>query len=157
MSGRDNDIRIRPGRIRDRGTSGRKAQSFVGQVMRAARQAGHTGYRFGGSSRAGRSTFGRGRFAATARGLSSTGRRVVVKARIVRHRGQRFRSAPLAKHIAYLKREGVSRDGRDAAMFATDRDAVDGRDFTASCEDDRHHFRFIVSPSARSTCGMRPR
>ena len=146
MSGRDNDIRIRPGRIRDRGTSGRKAQSFVGQVMRAARQAGHTGYRFGGSSRAGRSTFGRGRFAATARGLSSTGRRVVVKARIVRHRGQRFRSAPLAKHIAYLKREGVSRDGRDAAMFATDRDAVDGRDFTASCEDDRHHFRFIVSP-----------
>lgn len=30
MSGRDNDIRIRPGRVRDRGPSGRKAQSFVG-------------------------------------------------------------------------------------------------------------------------------
>lgn len=114
--------------------------------MRAARKAGHTGYRFGGSSRAGRSTFGRGRFAASARGISSTRRPVVVKARIVRHRGQRFRSAPLAKHIAYLEREGVSRDGRDAAMFTADRDAVDERDFAASCEDDRHHFRFIVSP-----------
>ncbi|VVT24727.1 DUF3363 domain-containing protein [Rhizobium sp. EC-SD404] len=146
MSRRDDGIRIRPGRIRDRGPSGRKAQSFVGQVLRAARKAGHTGYRFGRSSRAGRSTFGRCRFATTARSLSSTRRRVVVKARIVRHRGQRFRSAPLAKHIAYLKREGVSRDGRDAAMFTADRDAVDELDFAQSCEDDRHHFRFIVSP-----------
>ena len=153
MSGRDDDIRIRPGRIRDRGPSGRKAQSFVGQVMRAARKAGHTGYRFGGSSRAGRSTFGRGRIAASARGLSSTRRRVVVKARIVRHRGQRFGSAPLTKHIAYLKREGVTRDGRNAEMFDADRDAVDEREFATSCEDDRHHFRFIVSPENAGQMG----
>ena len=146
MSGREDDVRIRPGRIRDRGPGAKKAQSFVGQVMRAARKAGHTGYKFGGPSRAGRSTFGRGRFAAAARGFSRTQRRVVVKARVVRHRGTRFRSAPLAKHIAYLKREGVTRDGRDAAMFGPDRDAIDERDFAASCEDDRHHFRFIVSP-----------
>jgi len=146
MSRRDDDIRIRPGHVRDHGHSGRKAQSFVGQVMRAARKAGHTGYNFSGYSRAGRSTFWRGRFAATIRGLTSTRRSVVVKARIVRHRGQSFRSAPLAKHIAYLKREGVTRDRRDAAMFTVDRDAVDERDFAASCDDDRHHFRFIVSP-----------
>jgi len=147
MSGRDDDLRIRPGRIRDRGPGGRKAQSFVGQVMRAARKAGHTGYKFGsGASSGRRSTLGRGRFAAAARGFSRTQRRVVVKARVVRHRGTRFRSAPLAKHVAYLQREGVSRDGRDAGLFGRERDNLDARDFSARCEEDRHHFRFIVSP-----------
>lgn len=147
MSGRDDDLRIRPGRIRDRGPGARKAQSFVGQVMRAARKAGHTGYKFGsGTSSRGRSTFGRGRFAAAARGLSRTQRQVVVKARVVRHRGTRFRSAPLAKHVAYLQREGVTRDGRDAGLFGPEGEDLDGRDFAARCEDDRHHFRFIVSP-----------
>jgi hypothetical protein len=38
-------------------------------------------------------------------------------ARIVRHRGGRFRSAPLPKHLAYLKRDGVTRDGAYARMF----------------------------------------
>lgn len=147
MSEHDNDLRIRPGRIRDRGTRGRKAQSFVGQVMRAAKKAGHTGYRFSGPKHhGGNSRFGRGRFVGVARGLSRTQRRVVVKARIVRHRGTRFRSAPLAKHIAYLRRDGVTRDGREAAMFGPDRDGVGEREFAGRCEDDRHHFRFIVSP-----------
>ena len=147
MSNRDNDLRIRPGRIRDRGTRGQKAKSFVGQVMRAAKKAGHTGYHFSGAKRHGRnSRFGRGRFVKAARGLSRTQRRVVIKARIVRHRGQSFRSAPLAKHIAYLKRDGVTRDGGDAAMFDRDGDAADERAFASACEDDRHHFRFIVSP-----------
>ena len=147
MSNRDNDLRIRPGRIRDRGPRGQKAKSFVGQVMRAAKKAGHTGYRFSDSKQHRRnSRFGRGRFVKAARGLSRTQRRVVIKARIVRHRGQRFRSAPLAKHIAYLKRDGVTRDGRDAAMFDRDGDAADERAFASACEDDRHHFRFIISP-----------
>ena len=147
MSGRDNDIRVRPGRIRDKGTPGRKAKSFVGQVMRAAKKAGHIGHRFRSSGgRAGRSTFGRGRFVKVSRGLARTQRRVIVNARIVRHRGQSFRSAPLAKHIDYLKREGVTRDGRDATMFDRNGDAADERAFASTCEDDRHHFRFIVSP-----------
>ena len=147
MSDRDNDMRIRPGRIRNKGTSARKAQSFVGQVMGAARKAGHTGYKLNGSKGRGRgSQFGRGRFAGAARGLSRTQRRVVIKARVVRHRGARFRSAPLAKHIAYLKREGVARDGRDAGMFNAEADSVDDRAFAERCEEDRHHFRFIVSP-----------
>lgn len=147
MTDRDNDMRIRPGRIRNKGTSARKAQSFVGQVMGAARKAGYTGYKLGGSKARGRSSqFGRGRFAGAARGLSRTQRRVVVKARVVRHRGARFRSAPLAKHIAYLKREGVTRDGREAGMFSADADGIDDRAFAGRCEDDRHHFRFIVSP-----------
>lgn len=143
MSGGKDDIRIRPGRIKDRGLSGRKAQSFVGQVMRAARKAGHTGHGFTRrAASGGRSAFGRGRFASAVRGLSRTQRRVVVKARVVRHRGARFRSAPLAKHIAYLQREGVTRDGRDASLFGREGDDL----FAARCEEDRHHFRFIVSP-----------
>jgi type IV secretory pathway VirD2 relaxase len=35
-------------------------------------------------------------------------------ARIVRHHGRRFRSALLSEHVAYLKREGVTRDSQDA-------------------------------------------
>ncbi|WP_299211531.1 DUF3363 domain-containing protein [uncultured Tateyamaria sp.] len=147
MSQRDNDIRIKPGRIRDKGPSAKRAQSFVGQVMRAAKKAGHTGNNFRMSGgRVGRSTFGRGRFVRVSRGLARTQRRVVVNARIVRHRGQKFRSAPLAKHLDYLKREGVTKDGRDAAMFDKEHDQADDRAFAASTEDDRHHFRFIVSP-----------
>lgn len=73
-------------------------------------------------------------------------RRVIVKARIVRHRGTRFRSAPLARHIAYLERDGVTRDGSDGAMFDARGDAADAERFAGRCEADRHHFRFMVSP-----------
>tara|TARA_R110002072_G_scaffold19100_30_gene71209 strand:- start:9175 stop:10929 length:1755 start_codon:yes stop_codon:yes gene_type:complete len=147
MSKRDNDLRVRPGRIRDKGTSAKKAKSFVGQVMKAAREAGHTGHHFrAAGGRAGRSAFGRGCFVRTSTSLSRTARRAVVSARVVRHRGQKFRTAPLAKHITYLKREGVTRDGRDAGMFDSEQDGIDDKAFAARCEDDRHHFRFIVSP-----------
>jgi type IV secretory pathway VirD2 relaxase len=70
----------------------------------------------------------------------------VIKARVVRHRGSRFRSAPLAKHVNYLKRDGVTRDGADARMFDVRSDVADERAFAERCEEDRHHFRFIVSP-----------
>ena len=66
--------------------------------------------------------------------------------RIVRHHGGRFRSAPLSKHVAYLKREGVTRDGADARMFDATSDDADTRTFAERCEEDRHHFRFTVSP-----------
>src|SRR5271166_2731238 len=64
----------------------------------------------------------------------------------VRHQGQRFRSAPLSKYVAYLKREGVTRDGADARMFDAASDDADTKAFAERCEDDRHHFRFTVSP-----------
>ena len=47
MSQRDSELRVRPGRIRDSGRRAIKPKSFVGQVMRAARKAGHTGTGFG--------------------------------------------------------------------------------------------------------------
>ena len=65
---------------------------------------------------------------------------------MVRHKGVRFRAAPLARHIAYLKRDGVTRDGKDAGLFDARSDAADGDAFAGRCEDDRHHFRIIVSP-----------
>ena len=154
---RDNDMHVRPGRIRDGGRGRSRPKSFVGQVMRAAKKAGHSGKRFGrGKGGASRSRFGRGRRAALALSLRSTSRRVVMKARVVRHQGTRFRSASLAKHITYLKREGVTRDGAEARMFDATSDAADERDFAERCADDRHHFRFIVSPEDATTwaiCG----
>jgi type IV secretory pathway VirD2 relaxase len=142
----DDDLRVRPGRIRDGGRGAGRPRSFVGQVMRAAKRAGHTGSGFGHRGAGSRSSFGRGRCAAAALSLRSPSRRVVVMARVVRHHGKRFRSAPLAKHVAYLKRGGVTRDGADARMFDARSDDVDSRAFAERCEDDRHHFRFTISP-----------
>ncbi len=76
-----------------------------------------------------------------------------MKARVVRHQGTRFRSAPLPKHIAYLKREGVTRDGENARMFDAASDTADERAFAERCEDDRHHFRFIISPEDGAELG----
>ncbi len=142
----EDHLRVRPGRIRDRGRGAGKPKSFVGQVMRAARKAGHTGKGFGRQGNNSGSRFGRGRSAALALSLRSPSRRVVIKARVVRPRGNRFSSAPLAKHVSYLKRDGITRDGAEARMFDARSDVADGRAFAERCEEDRHHFRFIVSP-----------
>jgi type IV secretory pathway VirD2 relaxase len=147
MRTRDDDLNVRPGRIRHGNQGAKRPKSFVGEVMRAANKAGHTGKTFsrtGGT--AGRSTFGRGRRAALSLSSRSPGRRVVIMTRIVRHQGKTFRSAPLSKHVAYLKREGVTRDGVDARMFDARSDEADTKSFAERCEDDRHHFRFTVSP-----------
>jgi type IV secretory pathway VirD2 relaxase len=147
MTTHDDELRIRPGRIQHGNRGARRPKTFVGEVMRAAKKAGHTGRNFGGAGGGkGRSTFGRGRSAALSLASRSANRRVVVMARIVRHHGKRFTSAPLAKHITYLKREGVTRDGQDARMFDTDSDAVGAKTFAERCEGDRHHFRFTISP-----------
>ncbi|MGF1627275.1 MAG: relaxase/mobilization nuclease domain-containing protein [Alphaproteobacteria bacterium] len=145
MTTRDDDFRVRPGRIRNQG--GGKPKTFVAQVLRAANKAGGSG-RGGqhGAPRRGHSSFGRGRIAFSQRRLLNPGRRVLVKARIVRGRSGVARSAPLATHISYLKRDGVTRDGERAGMFDAQSDAADDAGFAARCRDDRHHFRFIVSP-----------
>lgn len=150
---RDDDLRVRPGRIHHGNRGGKRPQTFVGEVMRAAKKAGHVGNSFRSSQGRSRSRFGRGRRAAVSIRLRSNARRVVMKARVVRHQGARFRSAPLPKHIAYLKREGVTRDGEDARMFDATSDMADERAFAERCEDDRHHFRFIISPEDGAELG----
>ncbi|WP_237718430.1 relaxase/mobilization nuclease domain-containing protein [Rhodovulum sp. PH10] len=67
----------------------------------------------------------------------------------MRHRGRAFRAAPLAAHVAYLRREGVGRDGERARMFDAGGEA-DEKGFVERCAGDRHHFRFIVSPEEAS-------
>ncbi|OCX32979.1 type VI secretion protein [Bradyrhizobium sp. UASWS1016] len=151
MSVRDSDLRIRPGRMRSTGAP--KQKSFINQVLRAAKKAGHTpGQATAGRRCAsyGRSTFGRGRLSFSRSRLFSPSRRVVVKARIVRHKGRAFRSAPLTAHFSYLKRDGVTRSGERAEMFDAGGDRADGAAFAERCKEDRHHFRFIVSPEEAS-------
>lgn len=150
MSESDGDFRVLPGRIRS--TRAPKPKSFINQVLRAATKAGHSG---GSSSSApsrgrsqvlGRSNFGRGRISFSRNRLFSSNRRVVVAARIARHSGRAFRSAPLNAHMSYLKRDGVTRDGDKAVMFDASSDRADDTAFGERSNDDRHHFRFIVSP-----------
>jgi type IV secretory pathway VirD2 relaxase len=146
VNSRDDDLLVRPGRISDKGRGAAKPKSFVGQVMRAAKKAGHAGTGFGRQGTSAGSRFGRGRSAALVLSLRSPSRRVVMKARVVRQFGTRFRSVPLPRHMTYLKRDGVSRDGTDARMFDASSEVADERAFAERCRDDRHHFRFIVSP-----------
>jgi len=152
MTNHDDDFQVRPGRIRH-GGSGAKPKSFVAQVLKAARKAGPAVSRASNGKRSpnfGRSSFGRGRAAFSRSRLFSPGRRVAVKARVVRHQGHAFRSAPLSAHLSYLKREGVTRDGAKARMFDATSDRADDAAFAERCRDDRHHFRFIVSPEDAS-------
>ena len=144
MNSRDEEFNVRLGRIRNRGGT-----SFVDQVLRAAKKAGYDGSYTTGrrrSPRYGHSTFGRGRAAFGRSRLFAGHRRVVVKARVVRHRGRAFRSAPLAAHIAYLERNGVTLDGENAHVFSAAEDRSDAAAFARRSHDDRHHFRFIVAP-----------
>jgi len=139
----DNEFRIRPGRIRS--TRAQAARPFIAQALAAAQKAGARVSRSGRISPGNRSTFGRGRTASVRANRLLTGRSriVVIKTRVVRHTA---RAAPLAAHLTYLRREGVTRDGEKARLFGPDTDEVDGRAFAERCQDDRHHFRFIVSP-----------
>jgi type IV secretory pathway VirD2 relaxase len=140
----DDEFNIRLGRIGNRGRS----ESFVNEVLRAARKAGHeAGYAAGRKSpRLGHSGFGRGRTAFGRSRLFAPQRRVILKARVARHKNRAFRSAPLAAHIAYLERDGVTRDGEKAHMFSAAEDRADTTAFARRSHDDRHHFRFVVAP-----------
>jgi len=140
---RDDDFRVRPGRIRS--SKAQRAKPFVAQALAAARKAG------GRVSRSGKITSGRGPHFARGRTASIRANRFItsrtrlctVKALVVRHRRER---GALARHLNYLRRDGVTRDGERAKMFGPETDSADAKEFTDRCKDDRHHFRFIVSP-----------
>jgi type IV secretory pathway VirD2 relaxase len=139
----ENDFRIRPGRIRS--TRVQRARPFIAQALAAAQRAGGSVSHRGTIGPGHRSRFGRGQRASVQanRFITSRSRGAVVKARVVRHVG---RSAPLVTHLNYLRREGVTRDGEKARLFGPGADDADPKEFAERCEDDRHHFRFIVSP-----------
>ena len=139
----DSEFRIRPGRIRS--TRAQQARPFVAQALAAAQKAGGRVSRSGKITSGNRSRFGRGQRASIQanRLLSGRSRIVVIKTRVVRHAA---RSAPLGAHLNYLRRDGVTRDGEKARMFGPEIDDMDAGAFAERCQDDRHHFRFIVSP-----------
>ena len=137
------DFQPRPGRIRS--SRSQRAKPFIAQALAAAQRAGGSVSRQGLLRSGGRSTFGRGRSASVRANhlLSGRSRLVTVKTRVVRHAA---RSAPLAAHLGYLRREGVTRDGEKARLFGPETEDADPKAFAERCENDRHHFRFIVSP-----------
>jgi len=139
----DREFRVRPGRIRS--TQTQSARPFIAQALAAAQKAGGTVSRSGAIGTGGRSRFGRGRVASVQANHLLTGRArvVVIKTRVVRQTG---RGAPLAAHLGYLRREGVTRAGEKARLFGPGTEDADPRAFAERCAGDRHHFRFIVSP-----------
>lgn len=139
----DREFRVRPGRIRS--TRAEQARPFIAQALAATRKAGGYVSRSGRITSSNRSHFGRGWVAAVqaVRRTHPRSRVVVIKTRVVRHTR---RSTSLGAHLSYLKREGVTRDNEKARLFGPEADSVDVGTFASAVEDDRHHFRFIVSP-----------
>jgi type IV secretory pathway VirD2 relaxase len=74
--------------------------------------------------------------------FGSRTRGAVIKARVVKMTAR----GSLGAHLSYLQRDGITRDGERGRLFSADGQEVDPYNFAKACENDRHHFRFIVSP-----------
>jgi type IV secretory pathway VirD2 relaxase len=63
----------------------------------------------------------------------------------------------LRKHTEYLGRGGVAEEGGRGVVFDTEKDLSldDARIFRETIAQDRHHFRFIVSPEAGSRLDLK--
>jgi type IV secretory pathway VirD2 relaxase len=120
----------------------RRIKTFVGQVLAATARAGGRGAASARKPR--QASFGRGGVAALMAGhrVGAGARRAVVKARVVR----RGLGAGLGLHIDYLRREGVAADRASGRLFDAAGEEASGDAFAERCAEDRHHFRFIVSP-----------
>ena len=150
---RDDDFRVRPSAPKNRGKG--QGQSFVSKVLKQAGKAsgGKSSMRHsaagGSGARAGQrpgSRLGRGHTAARFAGakLTSMSRRVTIKTLLVNQRNASPQS--LAKHLRYIERDGAGRDGEPGRAYGPQTDHADLDAFKERCQDDRHHFRFIVSP-----------
>jgi type IV secretory pathway VirD2 relaxase len=150
---RDDDFRVRPSAPKNRGKG--QGQSFVSKVLKQAGKAsgGKSSMRHsaagGSGARAGQrpgSRLGRGHTAARFAGakLTSMSRRVTIKTLLVNQRNASPQS--LAKHLRYIERDGAGRDGEPGRAYGPQIDDADLDAFKERANDDRHHFRFIVSP-----------
>ena len=142
MSRSDDDrFRIRPSTPKQRG------DAFINKVLRQTNKAGvklgktvaKVGYRPG-------SRLGRGHVAARFAGaaLTPNARRVTIKARLV-HLAKAGPRSTVA-HLRYIEREGVDRQGGPGHAYGPTTDAADTAAFEERGREDRHQFRFIVSP-----------
>jgi hypothetical protein len=76
----------------------------------------------------------------------STKQRVIVKALVSRHGATAAATGALKAHLSYLQRDGAGADGAKAEAFTAQEEAIEARAHVAGWADDRHHFRFIISP-----------
>ena len=143
----DDEFKPRLGRLRSRGTSGKRVRKFLGRIVAATARTGpSTGVR---SRRFDGSRIGRG--ASIGRVLRGSdrhsglrNRRVVIKARLVKL-GTKGVSASRA-HLRYIQRDSATPDGASGGLYSAERDVADGAAFVERGSGDRHQFRFIVSP-----------
>lgn len=144
MSDRDDHhFRPRPGRQHDGGQWQLRApRRFTAQVLKAASH-NRGGPAFGRATR--RGVRGRGRVAAgiLKSRASPNARRVMVKARLVNLR--KAASGSTGRHVRYIERDGVTRDGQPGQAYDRTGDHADSTDFATRAEGDRHQFRFIAS------------
>ncbi|HDR9224224.1 TPA: relaxase/mobilization nuclease and DUF3363 domain-containing protein [Burkholderia vietnamiensis] len=142
MSQRDDDrFRVRPGAPKQRG------DAFVNKVLRQTSKAGaKLGKAAGKVGRRPGSRLGRGHVVArfAGQGLGANARRVTIKARLVNLAQAGARST--AAHLRYIEREGVDRQGGPGHAYGPMNDDADLDAFKERGADDRHQFRFIVSP-----------
>lgn len=142
MTNQDDDrFQVQPGAPKQRG------DAFINKVLRQANNAGaklgrtvgKAGYRPG-------SRLGRGHVAACFAGasLAPNARRVTIKARLVNLSKAGPRSTVV--HLRYLEREGVDSQGGPGHAYGSTTDAADTAAFDERGREDRHQFRFIVSP-----------
>lgn len=144
---RDDEFRPKVGKPRSRPPQ----QRFIRQVLKAAEKHAAGGVRrIARGSGAKRTTGGRRMYRGGGAAMRLQQmrvrpgqRRVVVKARIVRHGPTR---STLQAHLKYLKRDGVTHDDSPGRLFNAASDDVDEGGFIERSKDDRHHFRFMVSP-----------
>ena len=134
-----------------------KAKHFIGRIKSLV-QKHAVGP--GALRRARMSRFGRGGSAAARIRVRSAPQRVTVKSRVVRHSrysGAGGASRALEKHIAYLGRGGVDQEHDRGVLFDSDADLSpeEVRAFREALTNDRHHFRFIVSPEAGSALELK--
>jgi len=140
------ELKIKIGRVRS--DTPPKQKTFLQKVMRAAQKSGHVSSKTVSvkSGHRGRKPSGRARFHYSKSRLFGSQRRVIIKARIVRHTGAKYRAASLKRYMGYLQRDGVTKDGEKAHVFDARNDIADEVAFSKSCQEDRHHFRFIIAP-----------
>ncbi|MCA8070566.1 relaxase/mobilization nuclease domain-containing protein [Burkholderia vietnamiensis] len=142
MSQRDDDrFRVRPGAPKQRG------DAFVNKVLRQANKAGtKLGKAAGKIGQRPGSRLGRGYVAArfAGQGLGPTARSVTIKVRLVNLAQAGPRST--AAHLRYIEREGVDRQGGAGRAYGPTTDEADTKAFEERGREDRHQFRFIVSP-----------
>jgi hypothetical protein len=70
--------------------------------------------------------------------------RVVVKVHVSRHRPGKVHGSVL-RHVSYVGRESASLDGQHGVFYDATQEDLDARQIVQTWEQDRHHFRLIVS------------